>query len=256
MVDDGQRGQVGLLDEARGLLLVGVGDDHVVVLGHEVGDDRVGVGGDQVGQGDGADELAVPVGDRQDVQMPGARAQVADAFDRRGGVHGGPQRHVVGGHDAPGRLGVVAEQLRGRAALGRTQLLLEAGGDDGGHLVEELRPVVGLHGVEQVADGLGLERVEQFLLVDGVELFEDGQRAVLGEQAETHGLVGQFHARELFGEFDDRGLGEVGAECGEGVHGRGGNGLDGLVRHRDHLLARETAALSALDHRIRRHASL
>ncbi|GAA2260705.1 hypothetical protein GCM10009853_012210 [Glycomyces scopariae] len=227
MVDDGERVEVGLLDEARGLLLVGVGGDLVVLAGDELGDLGVGVGADEVGEGDGAEELAVPVGHREHVEVAGPLAQVPDALDRGGGAHRGAQRHVVGRHDAPGGLRVVAEELRGLAPVGGAELGLEAGRDLGGHLVEELGPVVGLHRLQDLAHEVGLEPVDELLLVDGVELLEDRERAVLGEQAEPERLVGQIHAGELFGELDGREVGEFEPERGEFVDCRGRNGLNG-----------------------------
>ena len=81
-VDDRQGQQVGLADQARGLLLVGVDAGRVDLGVHQVADQRGGIGQDEVSQAQRSDQAAVVVGDRQRVDRLGRSADAAQPIER------------------------------------------------------------------------------------------------------------------------------------------------------------------------------
>ena len=154
LVHDGQREQLVALQDARRLLLVGVGGDRDEVGGRDRGDRRIRLRGDQRAQVEHALQPPGRIGDVDIERLLDVGPQRAQPFDDLAGPQVGRDRDPLAGHaTAGGILGVLHEHVDGgllgvgnrledeRADLLR-QLLHDVGGDVVGDPAQDRRDAI------------------------------------------------------------------------------------------------------------------
>ena len=182
-VHDRQRDQVVLGDDAGHFFLVGLRRhaDHVGIGDGANG--AGGVGGQQPPQRHHADQVAMGV-DREDLEAALLGRHLADVGHRLGDGGGVGDGHDVGRHQAAGRLfGILEELLHLLGLLGLHQVE-DRLGLRAGQLLDDVGGPLGRHVVEDARDLLALQRlheIEQRLIV---QLGEDLAGLLAAQQAE------------------------------------------------------------------------
>ena len=218
-VDHGHRGPVVAGHLADGFLpvLVRAEADELVV--HQVGDGRLGIGEQEPADVDVVEQFAGAVDDVDPVDRLGVVAVAADVVQ---GVGNGPVRadaDVVGRHDAPDGLGVVAEDGLGDLAVERAEAGDQLARDFHGQLVEDGGAVVGVHGFDEPGGPLVAEFLEQVLLGLGREFRECVGGQLAGQHAEgDDGFVG-FERVDQVGDVDRLEGGQGVTDLAEGALG-------------------------------------
>ena len=195
-VDDGQRQEIRLADEARSLLLVGVDAGGEDVRVHEIADERVGIGKDQVAQAEHAEQAPAIVGHRQRVDRLGRATDAPQPLERLRGGHPGAEARHLRRHEPSGRVLRVAEERRGEPPLVRREPREQPVRDLGGHLLGEPGTVVRIHLLEELSDVRLAHALEELLLERGVEQLEDLERPVAAREPEWHGALPRAGRRE------------------------------------------------------------
>ena len=162
VVDDGQRQQVVLGDDARDFVVrvvVQATTDQLAV--HDAADGRVRVGDDQLAQRQVAEQVLVLVDDVHVIDVVHLGRLLPDQADGLFGGDGRRHGDDVVGHQAAGRIVVVGQQLAnvlGVFGLHAAQEVLRAFGLE---VAEDVGGVVGLHLFEDVGRALGLHAADR-----------------------------------------------------------------------------------------------
>ena len=156
---------------------------------HDVPDPGPGVGQEELPDGDHPHQDPV-VGDIAGVDGLLVHALPADALEAVGDGGVRPEGDELRGHDGPGAvLGVVEELVDLLAGLG-PGVAQDAGDHAGGHLLNDVHGVVQVELVQDLPELPVAERADEALLVLAViQVGEDLGGQLLGEEAEDDGLL-------------------------------------------------------------------
>ena len=169
------------------LVVHGGGPDKVGV--HQVFDEVVLLRQQQVADGQHAQQLALGVGDVEDVDGLHVAADAADALEgvrHRHVLFQGQKLHV---HDGAGGILRVLQDLVQGFAHFRRGFVQNTDDHAGGHLLNDVHGVVQIQLVQHFLQlGVG-EAVDEHLLTVALQLDEDFRRQLLGQQAVQQGHV-------------------------------------------------------------------
>ena len=187
LVGNGQAQQVIAPEQLRRGLLVRLGPDGGDILLHQLPHPLPLRGQDQVPQGCAAQELLRGIHHIAGVHRLLVHAGGADGGDGLSSGHVRIQGHVLHRHNAAGAVLGIAQQVVDRPAGLRVRLAEDAVDHRGGHILNEVRRVVG---GQLIHHGLQLrvrEPADQALLAVRVHLHEHLRRPLLAQEPEEDG---------------------------------------------------------------------